>query len=197
MWIPGPLKTLLEAFKVLPGIGDRSAHRMVFSLLKDRDRMKVLENALKDARESLTFCSVCHGITDSDPCPICRDPMRDNGIICVVENPQDVFFIEQIGLFKGRYHVLGGVLSPLNGIGPRDLYIDHLVDRVSKERPKEVILALSPTVEGDATSYFIAEKLSGFGVKITRIARGMPTGAELSLSDAVTLREAFQGRSEI
>jgi len=197
MWIPEPLRNLIEAFKTLPGIGGRSAYRMVFHLLKDKDLMKALEMALKEAQESLRFCSVCHGITDTDPCPICEDPQRDKGLLCVVESPQDVFFIEKSGLFNGRYFVLGGVLSPVNGIGPDDLNINHLLERVREEKPKEVILALSPTVEGDATSYFIAEKLSDFPVKITRIARGIPTGAELSLSDAVTLREAFQGRSEI
>ncbi len=197
MWIPEALKNLLEAFKTLPGVGERSAFRMVFSLLKDRDRIEQLETALHEAKESLTFCSRCHGITDSDPCPICIDNERNNKVICVVERPQDVFFIEKTGLFNGIYFVLGGVLSPINDVGPEDLHIGHLLKRVSEEKPDEVILALSPTVEGDATSYYIAEKLSQFPVKITRIARGIPTGAELSLSDAITLREAFQGRREI
>ena len=197
MWIPEALKVLIESFKSLPGIGERSAFRLVFSLLKDPILLQELIQALADAKEKLRFCSLCHGITDVDPCPICTDAERDQSVLCVVERPQDVFFLEEAGIYQGRYFVLGGVLSPVDGIGPEDLNFAHLEERIQKEKPKEVIIALSPTVEGDATSYFLRERLSKFDVKVTRIARGLPTGAELSLSDQITLREAFQGRSEL
>ena len=195
--MPEPLKVLIDSFKSLPGIGERSAYRLVFALLKDPNLLQQLINALSDAKDVLKFCSLCHGITDQDPCPICTDPERDKDSLCIVERPQDVFYLEEAGIYNGRYFVLGGVLSPVDGIGPEDLQISHLEERVEREKPKEVIIALSPTVEGDATSYFLRERLSRFGARITRIARGIPTGAELSLSDQITLREAFQGRSEL
>ena len=197
MWVPLSLRKLIETLKKLPGIGERSAERIAFHLLKRPDELESLINVLEDAKESLTFCSICHVITDADPCPICTDPTRDSDVVCVVERPQDVFLIEKSGFYHGKYHVLGGVISPLHGVSPDDLYIDDLVERIKKEGIKEVILALSPTIEGDTTSIYIKEKLKDMDVKITRIARGLPTGIDLSFSDALTLKEAIQGRREL
>ena len=197
MWVPLSLRKLIDTLKKLPGIGERSAERIAFHLLKRPDELESLIGVLEDAKESLTFCSICHVITDADPCPICTDPTRENDVICVVERPQDVFLIEKSGFYHGKYHVLGGVISPLHGVSPDDLYIDDLVERIRKDKVKEVILALSPTIEGDTTSIYIKEKLKDMDVKITRIARGLPTGIDLSFSDALTLKEAIQGRREL
>ncbi len=197
MWVPLSLRKLIETLKKLPGIGERSAERIAFHLLKRPDELNSLIEVLTDASETLTFCSVCHVITDVDPCPICTDSTRNHEVVCVVERPQDVFLIEKSGFFNGKYHVLGGVISPLHGVGPDDLYIEDLVERIEREGVKEVILALSPTIEGDTTSIYIKERLKELDVKVTRIARGLPTGIDLSFSDALTLKEAIQGRREL
>jgi len=197
MWIPSSLLKLIENLKKLPGIGERSAERIVFYLLRNKELMKDIENALVEGREKLSFCSICHTITDLDPCYICTDPKRDPSLICVVENPQDVFLLERLDFYEGRYHVLGGVLSPIDGIGPENLNMKDLLERIKREKIREIILALSPTVEGDTTAYYIAEKVKPLGVKVTRIAKGLPTGADISLSDTKTLKEALMGRREI
>ncbi len=197
MWVPLSLRKLIDSLKKLPGIGERSAERIAFHLLKQPDQLQDMIDSLQDAKDSLTFCSICHVITDVDPCPICTDSTRNSDVICVVERPQDVFLIEKSGYFDGKYHVLGGVISPLHGVTPEDLYIEDLVERIKKEGIKEVILALSPTIEGDTTSIYIKEKLKDQKVKVTRIARGLPTGIDLSFSDALTLKEALQGRREL
>ncbi|MCD6086741.1 MAG: recombination protein RecR [Candidatus Hydrothermae bacterium] len=197
MWVPSSLLNLVEALKKLPGIGQRSAERIAFYLLRERNQLEELKKVLEEARENLTFCSVCHVITDEDPCPICRDPKRDSSLLCVVERPQDVFLLEKIGFFNGKYHVLGGVISPLDNVSPEDLSIADLVERIEREGIIEVILALSPTVEGDTTAYYIADLLKPRGIKVTRIARGLPTGSDLSLSDVTTLKEALLGRRKL
>jgi len=197
MWVPSSLLNLVEALKKLPGVGQRSAERIAFYLLRERNQLEELKKVLEEARENLTFCSVCHVITDEDPCPICRDPKRDSSLLCVVERPQDVFLLEKIGFFNGKYHVLGGVISPLDNVSPEDLSIADLVERIEREGIIEVILALSPTVEGDTTAYYIADLLKPRGIKVTRIARGLPTGSDLSLSDVTTLKEALLGRRKL
>ena len=197
MWKPETLTKLIETFKKLPGIGERSAERIAFAILKDRGLLTELREVLDDAEGNLKFCSVCHVITDVDPCPICTDETRDDSIICVVERPQDVFIFESLGVFNGKYHVLGGVISPMDGVMPEDLHIEDLKGRVEKHGVKEVILALSPTVEGDATSNYIAEMLRPLGIKITRLARGIPTGADLSFADEITLKEALNKRTKV
>lgn len=196
MWIPAQLLKLIEAFKKLPGIGERSSSRIVFYLLRDRDVLDELKSALELADE-LKFCSVCHTITDVDPCPICSDPERENGVLCVVERPEDVFLLERTGSFRGRYHVLGGVISPINNVKPEDLHINDLIERVEKESVREIIVALNPTVEGDITAHYLADLLAPLGVKITRIARGLPTGSDLALADETTLKEAIEKRTEL
>jgi recombination protein RecR len=194
MWVPKPLLRLTEALKALPGIGEHSAERLAFYLLAHRNNLEELTRALVAAQD-LGFCSVCGVITDLDPCPICSDPGREN-LITVVERPSDVFLFESFGFYKGRYHVLGGLISPLDGVGPEDIRIDALTKRCESSSVKEVIIALSPTVEGDATAFYLYELLKA-KVRITRIARGIPTGAELSLADPVTVKEAFLGRKEM
>ncbi len=197
MWVPSSLLKLIEALKKLPGIGQRSAERIAFFLLRNREGLDELIEALGEAGQNLKFCSICHGLTDEDPCPICSDPGRDKTVLCVVEEPQDVFLLEKLDFFKGRYHVLGGVISPIDNIGPEDLTISHLVERVEREGVREVILALNPTVEGDTTAYYIADLLKPRNVKVTRIARGLPTGSDLALTDVTTLKEALLGRREL
>jgi recombination protein RecR len=197
MWVPSSLHRLIDALKKLPGIGQRSAERITYYLTRDKEVFGEIIAALQDAKEGLSFCSICHVITDVDPCPLCTDPSRENDVLIVVERPQDVFLFESLGTLKGHYHVLGGVLSPLDDVGPKDLHIDDLVDRVRKDGVKEVILAMNPTVEGETTSHFIADRLKDTDVKISRIARGLPMGSDLSLSDVVTLREALLGRRSL
>jgi recombination protein RecR len=194
MWVPSSLHSLIDALKKLPGIGQRSAERITFYLTRDKLVLGEIITALTDAKDSLSFCSICHVITDVDPCPLCSDPSREQDTLIVVERPQDVFLFESLGTLKGRYHVLGGVLSPLDDVGPGDLFIDDLVDRVGRDGVKEVVLAMNPTVEGDTTAHFIADRLKDLGVSVSRIARGLPMGSDLSLSDVVTLREALLGR---
>jgi recombination protein RecR len=194
MWVPSSLHKLVDALKKLPGIGQRSSERITYYLTRDKTVMGELIQAMQEAKDGLSFCSICHVITDVDPCPLCTDPSRDPRTLIVVERPQDVFLFESIGALKGRYHVLGGALSPLDDVGPGDLFIDDLLHRVEKEGVEEVILAMNPTVEGDTTAHFIADRLKERNVKVTRIARGLPMGSDLSLSDVVTLKEALLGR---
>ena len=194
MWFPEPLLRLTEALKTLPGVGEHTAERLAFYLLAHRKSLQELIRALSGAQE-LGFCSKCGVITDTDPCPICSDPARQNTIV-VVERPSDVFLFESFGFYKGRYHVLGGVISPMEGVGPEQLRVRQLLDRVSSEAAEEVIIALSPTVEGDATAFYLFDLLKE-EVKVSRIARGIPTGAELSLADPITVKEAFLGRQSI
>ncbi len=191
MWYPKPLRRLTESLSALPGIGERTAERLAFFLLEHREHLNILLEALSEA-QTLKRCSRCGVITDQDPCPICSDPEREPKIV-VVERPADVFLFEELGFYRGRYHVLGGLISPVEGVGPEDLRIAELLRRVEEEKPEEVIFALSPTVYGDATTYYIAERLRG-KVRLSAIARGLPTGADFSLADPVTLREAFEGR---
>ena len=154
------------------------------------------EEAIEKAISELTFCSICFNVTSSDPCPICSDPSRDRSIICVVEQPNDLYAIEDTGSYKGLYHVLGGVISPLSGVSPEDLHIKELVNRLKNGEVKEVIIATNPDAEGDATAIYLAKLLSPIGIKVTRIARGLPTGGDLEFSDPTTLGKAIEGRRE-
>jgi len=194
MWIPDPLLRLTEALRALPGVGDLTAERLAFHLLGHRQTLEELMRALAGARE-LGFCSRCGVISDLDPCPICADERREP-VITVVERPSDVFLFESFAFYRGRYHVLGGVISPLDGTGPEDLRMEALARRVGEEGVTEVIVALSPTVEGDATAFYIHDLLRD-AARISRIARGLPTGSEISLADPVTVKEAFLGRKEM
>ena len=195
--LPDPLIRLIEEFQRLPGIGPKSAQRLAFHVLKTpREQMDRLVDALRDVKERVTYCSVCNNITDVDPCAFCSNDARDGTMICVVEEPQNVSAIEKTREFKGRYHVLMGALSPLQGIGPDDLKIKGLLARVNNG-VSEIILATNPNVEGEATAIYLARLLKPLGVRVTRIAMGVPVGSDLEYADEVTMTRAMEGRREV
>jgi recombination protein RecR len=195
---PPPLENLIRHLSKLPGIGQKSATRVALYILKSpKELAESLSRSLLDVKEKIRFCPVCFNFTDEDPCSICRDESRANGVICIVEGPGDQLAIEESGVFKGRYHVLHGVLSPLDGIGPEDLKIGELLARLEREQVREVILATNPTTEGEATVSFLAKILSDKGVTLTRIALGIPMGGDLKYMDAVTLRHALKSRTSL
>ncbi len=195
---PPPLEKLIEQLSRLPGIGQKSATRVALYILKSqRELAENLATNLIDVKDKIKLCSICFNLTDSDVCFICRDKNRDNGIICIVEGPGDQLAVEEAGIFKGRYHVLHGVLSPLDGIGPEDLKISKLLDRLEKEDVKEVILATNPTAEGEATASFLVKLLSHKELKITRIALGVPMGGDLKYMDSMTLQHSFKSRTPV
>jgi recombination protein RecR len=196
--LPAPINELIEQLRKLPGIGAKGAQRLAFHILKHpREEAEQLCDAIRGVKERVTYCSVCNNITDSDPCIYCSNPGRDQRIICVVEEAQNVSVVEKSGGFKGVYHVLMGVLSPLQGVGPDDLKIKGLLARVAEGRVEEVILATSPTVEGEATALYLARLLKPLGVKVTRIAMGIPMGSDLEYADEITMTRAMEGRREV
>lgn len=196
--VPEPVTRLIDAFSRLPGVGPKTASRLTYYLLRAPDELSAtLSEALRDLKAETRFCSVCHNITVSDPCGICADDRRDHTMIAVVEEPLDVLAVERTGSYTGLYHVLHGVISPVNGIGPDDLRIRELVQRVERGGPLEIIIATNPGLEGDATAMYIQRDLAGKGVKVTRLARGLPVGGDLEYVDAVTLTRALQGRNEL
>jgi recombination protein RecR len=197
MSLPDPLIRLIEELQRLPGIGPKSAQRLAFHLLKTpREHTDRLVDAVRDVKERVTYCSICNNITDADPCGYCSSDGRDPHIICVVEEPQNVSAIEKTREFKGLYHVLMGALSPLQGIGPDDLKIKSLLTRVSGG-VTEIILATNPNVEGEATAIYLARLLKPLGVKVTRIAMGVPVGSDLEYADEITMHKALEGRREV
>ena len=197
MALPDPLTRLIEELVRLPGIGPKGAQRLAFYLLKTpREYTDRLIEALRDVKERVTYCSVCNNITDVDPCAFCNSDARDAHIICVVEEPQMVSSIEKTREFKGMYHVLMGALSPLQGIGPDDLKIKGLLARINSG-VAEVILATNPNVEGEATAIYLARLLKPLGVKVTRIAMGVPVGSDLEYADEVTMHKSMEGRREV
>jgi len=195
--LPDPLIRLIEELQRLPGIGPKSAQRLAFHILKTpREQTDRLADALREVKERVTYCSVCNNITDVDPCTFCSNTARDPHVICVVEEPQNVAAIEKTREFKGLYHVLMGALSPLQGIGPDDLKIKGLLARVSNG-VTEIILATNPNVEGEATAIYLARLLKPLGVKVTRIAMGVPVGSDLEYADEVPIHKALEGRREV
>jgi recombination protein RecR len=197
MSLPDPLTRLIEELVRLPGIGPKGAQRLAFHLLKTpRELIDRLIDALRDVKERVTYCSICNTITDTDPCAFCSSDTRDPQIICVVEEPQNVSAIEKTREFKGLYHVLMGALSPLQGIGPDDLKIKGLLGRIGTG-VTEVILATNPNVEGEATAIYLARLLKPLGVKVTRIAMGVPVGSDLEYADEVTMHKSMEGRREV
>mgnify|MGYP001065658939 CR=1 FL=1 len=193
-----PLEHLIERLVKLPGIGEKSATRLALFLLKaPAEEVEALSQALVDVKRKLRTCSVCFNYTEEDPCNICRDPKRNDSQICVVEEPGDLMAIESSGGFTGKYHVLHGVISPLDGIEPEDLRIQELIERVSRGSIREVILATNPSVEGESTSLYIAKLLKPTGVKVTRIAYGLPAGGDVQYADKVTLEKAIENRREL
>jgi recombination protein RecR len=194
--IPEPVTKLVEAFSRLPGIGPKGASRLTYYLLRAPDEVaQRLSEALRDLKTQTRFCSTCFNITVNDPCSICGDAARDHHLIAVVEEPLDVLALERTGSYQGLYHVLHGAISPINGIGPDNLRIRELVQRVESHEVLEIIIATNPGLEGDATAMFIQKELAAHGVKITRLARGLPVGGDIEYVDAVTLSRALQGRS--
>ena len=194
----GPLVRLTEQLQRLPSIGPKSAQRLAFHLLKQsRDEVEQLCDAIRDLKELLSYCSVCSNITDRDPCFYCTDHSRDRRIICVVETPHNVAAVERTRDFKGAYHVLMGALSPLKGVGPDDLHIKGLLERVGAGEVHEVILATNPNVEGEATALYLAKLLKPLGVRVTRIAMGVPVGSDLEYADEITMLKAMEGRREV
>ncbi|MEO0095040.1 MAG: recombination mediator RecR [candidate division WOR-3 bacterium] len=192
------LDDLVEKLQWLPGIGKKTAQRLAFFLQKmEVSRVKELTDAILKARFELKECSICHNLGETDPCEICSAPNRNQEIICVVEQPSDVMVIEKIGEYKGLYHILNGVISPIDNIGPEDLHIKSLLERIKNQSVKEVIIATNPTTEGDVTAIYIAKLLKPLNIRVTRIARGLPTGSDLGLADGTTILKAFEGRSEI
>ncbi|RLB19627.1 MAG: recombination protein RecR [Deltaproteobacteria bacterium] len=195
---PPSLENLINHFSKLPGIGQKSAARMALFILKsDRALAEGLARSLLEVKEKIIFCSVCFNLTDDDPCPICRNEARNNGTLCVVEGPGDQLALEESGSFKGRYHVLHGALSPLDGIGPEDLKIGELLSRLDRENIREVILATNPTTEGEATASFLAGILSDKDVAVSRIALGVPMGGDLKYMDRMTLQYALKTRMKV
>lgn len=195
--LPQPVQTLINEFARLPGIGPKSASRLVFHLLRgNTDQALELAEALRELKERTRLCSVCYNITEEEPCQICRAESRDPTLLCIVEEPLDVVAIERSRAFNGRYHVLHGAISPVEGIGPEDLKIAELVNRVTQGSFKEIILATNPTLEGESTALYLQRRLAGNPVRLTRLARGLPVGGDLEYTDDITLGRAVEGRQE-
>ena len=196
---PPAVTDLIDELKRLPGIGQKTAERLSFFLMRGKvEQAKKLATAIQNLKDKIVLCSTCHGITEADPCDICSDTTRDHSQICVVEEPHDVYVMENMGYFKGVYHVLMGVISPLDGIGPDDLNIEGLKEKVSQSSIKEVILATNPDMEGESTAVYISKVLKPFPeVKVTRIARGLPVGSDIEYADSVTLLKSLEGRMEM
>ena len=197
-YFPAPLEKLVEQFAKLPGIGARSAQRLAFHVLHlPEEEAAAFANAILAARQQVTLCPVCQNLSAGGLCPICASPRREESVICVVADPRDVVALERSHEFQGRYHVLHGVLSPMNHVGPDDLQIKSLVERVAKGDIQEVIMATNPDTEGEATAMYLARLLRPFGTKITRLAYGIPVGGHLEFADDATLMRALEGRQEI
>lgn len=196
--LPEPISVLIAALSKLPGIGPRSAERLALYVVQtETGSVRQLAEALVNARERIQCCTICGALTEQLPCSICADPRRDAALVCVVERPTDILAIEKANSFRGKFHVLGGRISPLNGVGPEDLRIAELENRLGREPVQEIVLALPTDVEGDATSYYLAKRLTAKGVKVTRIAHGLPAGSGLEFADELTLSRALEGRREM
>ncbi len=195
---PESIKDLIECFKFLPGIGEKTAERLAFSVLELEDEQVTLfSDSLVDVKEKIHPCSVCNTFTDTDLCFVCSDVGRDKTILCVVEDTKNVFLFEKLGMFHGMFHVLDGLISPLDGINPEDIGLDKLIDRIKEEHFQEVIFAFRPSIEGETTALYIKRVLEGMGVKVTRLASGVPMGADMEYVDSLTLERALNDRKEI
>ncbi len=202
MHIPKPIEKLINSFERLPGVGPKSAQRLAFYLLHvPQGQLDDFADALKELKKNTIMCSICFNVSETDPCWVCQDMSRDSGMICVVEQPLDILALEKSGTYKGRYHVLHGRIDPLSNIGPDELYIGQLVDRIGHGDPviNEVILATNPTMEGEATAMYLTKqlKLKNPELKVTRIGRGLPVGADIEYADDITLTRAMEGRQEV
>ena len=193
-----PIDHLIDALTKFPGIGKKTASRLAFHILRSSlSEAQALAQAILEVKEKIHLCRICFNLTDEEPCWVCQDSHRNRDVLCVVEGPNDLLAIENIVEFKGRYHVLHGTLSPLDGIGPEDIKVKELMDRLKEERISEVILATNPTVEGGATALYLTDLIKPLGVKVTRIAYGIPMGGEIEYADAMTLSKALEWRREI
>lgn len=195
---PNCINEIVESFKSLPGIGEKTAERLTFSLISfDKDKLSSFADAIISVRDNIKKCSVCGNITDDDICNICKDKERNNKIVFVVEKPKDISLFEKINVFKGKYHVLGGLISPLDGIGPEDVNIDNLIKRVEADEIEEIILSLKPSIEGETTMQYIKKILEGKNIKITKLSTGIPMGTDIEYIDSMTLEFALEGRTDI
>jgi recombination protein RecR len=198
MSLPASLQNLIDQFKRLPGVGAKSAQRLAFHVLRTpREDTERLCDAIREVKDRVTYCSICNNFTDTDRCVYCANPSRDHRLVCVVEEPQNVNVIEKTGGFRGVYHVLLGALSPLQGVGPDDLKIKGLLARVERGHVEEVVLATNPNVEGEATAIYLAKLLKPLGVRVTRIAMGVPVGSDLEYADEITMGKSMAGRREV
>jgi recombination protein RecR len=196
--LPAPVARLIQELTKLPGIGEKTATRLALHLLRtDRRDVELLSEALLKMRDETKLCSVCLGLTANDPCDLCSDPQREANAICVIERPADLIAVERAGQFHGRYHVLHGCLAPLDGVGPEDLRVAELLRRLEDGSVREVIIATNPTVEGEATALYLARLIKPLGVRVTRIAHGLPMGADVEYADSTTLGKALEGRREM
>lgn len=195
---PISFQKLIDCFKMLPGVGEKTAERYAFAMLELKEsKIEEFSTAISDVKSNITTCPKCGCLSDTNKCFICSDDDRDENILCVVENQKNVFVFEKTGVFKTKYHVLGGLISPMEGINPEDLFIDELINRINEENIKEVILALRPGIEGSTTSLYIRKVLGNFDVKVTQIAQGVPVGADMEYLDNLTLEMAIENRSEL
>ena len=193
--VVGPVATLINELSKLPTIGPKTAARLVFYLLnRPRNEAQSLAEAILAVKDRVFFCSICYSLAEQDPCEFCTDDQRDATTICVVAEPKDVYAIERPGAFKGRYHVLGGLISPMDGIGPAQLHVRELVERVGQQEPREIILATNPNAEGEATALYLSRLLLPLGVSVTRLAYGLPIGGDLDYADEMTITKALEGR---
>lgn len=191
----GPISRLIEEFSKLPGVGRKTAQRLAFHVINmNMNDVEALSKAIVEAKKEIKYCSICYNITDKDPCSMCSNKNRDSGTICVVEDPRDVAAMEKTKEFHGQYHVLNGVISPMDGIGPDMIRVKELIQRLGNQEVREVIMATNPTIEGEATAMYIARLLKPMGIKVTRIAHGLPVGGDLEYADEVTITKALEGR---
>ncbi len=196
--VAGPIASLINEFSRLPTIGPKTAARLVFHLLnRPRNEAQSLAEAILAVKDNVRFCSICYSLTESDPCEFCGDERRDASTICLVAEAKDVYAIERTGAFKGRYHVLGGLISPMDGIGPAQLHVKELIERVGREDPREIILATNPNAEGEATALYLSRLLQPLGVAVTRLAYGLPIGGDLDYADEMTITKALEGRRAV
>lgn len=195
---PDSIKNLVESFKYLPGIGEKTAERLAFSILELEDeQISMFSESLKEVKEKIHKCKECNTLTDEELCFVCNDPTRDSKILCVVEDTKSVFLFEKLGMFHGKYHVLDGLISPLEGINPEDIGLSKLLDRIKKEKFEEIIFAFKPSIEGETTSLYIKRVLEDMNIRITRLASGVPIGADMEYVDSLTLERAIKDRKDI
>ena len=195
---PDSLKNLIESFKYLPGIGEKTAERLAFAVLEfDEDQCELFSQSLLDIKSKIKKCSICNTLTENDVCFVCSNNLRDNEILCVVDDTKSVFLFEKLGMFNGYYHVLDGLISPLDGVNPEDIGLNKLIERISKDKFKEIILAFKPSIEGETTALYIKKILSDMDVVVSRLASGLPIGADMEYVDKLTLERALIDRKEI